>query len=165
MAGMGTPIIAAVNGLAAGAAVSIALACDLRVVDENATFQTPFVNVGLVPDAGATWILPRMVGMAKASAMMLLGQPLTASEALAAGLINEVCTSVEVLERAFKMARGIANASSTVGVTRQLVQNGLGRSLEEQLEAEATAQLLAHHAPDFAEARQAFAEKRKPRFW
>ncbi|MBA3741465.1 enoyl-CoA hydratase-related protein [Sporichthya sp.] len=162
--GLQKPLVAAVNGVAAGAGVSLALACDLRVAAATATFRLAFVNVGLVPDAGATWLLPRIVGTARASEMALLGRAVQAEEALAWGLVNRVVPDGETLGQALELAHAVAALSSSVGAIRRLLHESADRTLEEQLDAEATTQGLAQYGPDYAEARQAFKEKRKPRF-
>lgn len=164
LAGYSTPLVAAVNGVAAGAAVSLALACDLRIAAETASFRMSFVQVGLVPDAGSTWMLPRAVGTARAAEMMLLGRPVTAGEALTWGLVSEMTEPGALGARALDVAGAMAALSSSVGATRRLLHQGAGGALGEQLDREATAQGIAQRGPDFAEARQAFAEKRKPRF-
>lgn len=156
---MCTPVIAAVNGVAAGVGVSIALACDLCVASESASFEVPFVKLGLVPDGGITWWLPRLIGSTRAGRMLLLGRPLEARDALACGLVNEVVPADRTLSRALELARELAEASSLVGVTRRLLCEGAMRTLEEQLEAEAEAQAVALKGPEFAEARQAFARR------
>lgn len=161
---LGTPVVAAVNGVTAGAGVSLALACDFRVAAETAAFQLSFVKVGLVPDAGATWLLPRLIGAACAAEMALLGRPVPAPEALTWGLVNEVTEGQMVRDRAVEVAAQLATLSSSVGATRQLLNQSFERSLREQLDAEATAQGKAQHSPDYREARRAFAEKRTPRF-
>jgi 2-(1,2-epoxy-1,2-dihydrophenyl)acetyl-CoA isomerase len=159
-----TPTIAAVNGVAAGAAVSLALACDLRVADENAYFQLSFTKVGLIPDAGLTWMLPRVVGTARAMEMALLAESVSAATAADWGLINEVTPAGRCLDRALAVAERIASLSSTVGETRNLLWSSLSCTLEEQLDAEAETQGVVQHGHDFIEVRRAFREKRAPIF-
>ncbi|MFF2847672.1 enoyl-CoA hydratase/isomerase family protein [Streptomyces sp. NPDC058001] len=161
---LGTPVVAAVNGVAAGAAVSLALACDLRIASESASFQLSFVKVGLVPDAGATWLLPRAVGAGRAAEMALLGRSVPADEALAWGLVNEVTPADTVRERALAVAADLAALSRSVGTTRQLLNRSFDIGLGDQLDREASAQGRAQHGADYLEARRAFAEKRAPRF-
>lgn len=165
MVGLSTPLVAAVNGVAAGAAVSLALACDLRVAAEGASFQLSFVRVGLVPDAGATWLLPRAVGSTRAAEMALLGRPVNAADADRFGLVNEVASDGQCLARATELARTLAELSSSVGTTRRLLHRAHTTELDDQLDAEATAQGVAQRGPDYQEARRAFAEKRRPRFY
>lgn len=159
-----TPLVAAVNGVAAGAGVSLALACDLRIASRSADFRLAFVKVGLVPDAGATWLLPRLVGTGRALDMALSGRSVPAEEALGWGLVNEVVADGAALDRALEVARLVAAQSSSTGAIRALVHGSADRTLAEQLDAEASAQGLAQHHPDYAEARAAFRERRKPEF-
>jgi 2-(1,2-epoxy-1,2-dihydrophenyl)acetyl-CoA isomerase len=161
---LGTPVVAAINGVTAGAGVSLALACDFRIAAETAAFQLSFVKVGLVPDAGATWLLPRLIGAARAAEMALLGRSVPASEALTWGLVNEVTDVQAVRDRAIEVAAHLATLSASIGAIRQLLNQSFERSLGEQLDSEATAQGKAQHSPDYQETRRAFAEKRTPRF-
>lgn len=164
MAGLGTPLVAAVNGVAAGAGMALSLACDLRVAAAGATFRMAFVAVGLVPDAGATWLLPRAIGSARAAEMALTGRPVDSSEALAWGLVNEVAPDRDVLARALEVGRSVAVQASSTGAIRRLLHGGSDGTLEQALEAELIAQVAAQRGPDYAEARAAFAAKRRPRF-
>jgi 2-(1,2-epoxy-1,2-dihydrophenyl)acetyl-CoA isomerase len=160
-----TPLIAAINGVSAGAAVALALACDLRIADEDAYFQVSFTKVGLVPDAGLTWLLPRAIGSTRAMEMAMLAQRVDASKALDWGLVNEVSPRGGSLARALEVAENVAKLSSdAVGMTRNLLWSSASRSLEEQLDHEATNQGIAQHGEDFAEVRAAFRENRKPDF-
>lgn len=154
-----TPVVAAVNGLAAGAGFSIALACDLRVVAESASFQLSFVRIGLVPDAGATWFLTRAVGATRANEIALLARKVRASEALAWGLVNEVIGDDEVLTRAVAVAEELAALTASVGATKQLLLEAGDRDLAGQLDAEATAQGVAQHSEDFVRIREEFRRK------
>lgn len=164
MVAMDTPLVAAVNGVAAGAGFSLTLACDLRVASTLASFQLSFVKVGLVPDAGSTWLLPRAVGLTRAMEIGLLGRRVDAQEALGWNLVNEVATANEIQDRARSLAAELAGLSAAVGPIRKLIRGGLGTDLAEQLEREARAQGAAQHHPHYAEARAAFREKRQPRF-
>lgn len=159
-----TPTVAAVNGLAAGAAVSLALACDLRIADAAAYFQVSFTRVGLVPDAGLTWLLPRAVGSTRASQMALLAESIDAETSLAWGLVNETADNGTTLDRALTVATRLAELSSTVVDTRILLGSSTSRTLAEQLDAEASAQGIAQHGADFREVRAAYRERRKPTF-
>ncbi|GAA4491277.1 2-(1,2-epoxy-1,2-dihydrophenyl)acetyl-CoA isomerase PaaG [Rhodococcus olei] len=158
------PVVAAINGVAAGAAVSIAAACDLRIASENARFQLSFTRVGLVPDAGATWLLPRLIGHGRASEMALLAEPVDAQTALDWGLVNKVVAADSVVAHAVAVATTLASRSSSVGPTKELLRTGWERVLDEQLVLEAQWQGRLQHEPDFAEARTAFVEKRPPSF-
>lgn len=162
---MSTPLIAAVNGPAAGAGFSLALAADLRLASPDASFSLSFVKVGLVPDAGATWLLPRTVGSTRAAEIALLGRKVSAEQALAWNLVNEVVPAVELLDRACELAAELAAVSASVGPIRRLLTDSFGVDLPTQLDAEATAQGHAQHHPHYAEAKLAFHEKRSPRFW
>jgi 2-(1,2-epoxy-1,2-dihydrophenyl)acetyl-CoA isomerase len=160
----GTPLVAAVNGVSAGAGVSLCLACDIRVAAATATFRMAFVRVGLVPDAGATWLLPRAVGPARAAEMALTGRAVSAAEAHSWGLVNEVSPDSDALPRALEMARLIAAQSSSTGAIRQLLRGAVDSTLEEALEAEVVTQIAAQQGPDWSEAVAAFAAKRPPQF-
>ncbi|MGY4101863.1 enoyl-CoA hydratase/isomerase family protein [Nocardia sp. R16R-3T] len=161
---MGTPVVAAINGVAAGAGLSIALATDIRIASESAGFALSFVKVGLVPDAGATWLLPRAIGSARAAELALTGRKITAHTALEWNLVNEVVAAESVLTRAEQVAAEIATLAASVGQTRKLLHASFEVDLSTQLDAEATAQGLAQHHPHYAEGRQAFRDKRTPRF-
>src|SRR6266508_498574 len=164
MAGLGTPLVAAVNGVAAGAGMAISLACDLRVAAVGASFRMAFVAVGLVPDTGATWLLPRAIGTARAAEMALTGRPVDAAEALAWGLVNEVVPDSDLLARALEVGRSVAAQASSTGAIRRLLHGGADGTFEQALEGELVAQVTAQRGPDYAEARAAFAAKRRPRF-
>ena len=158
------PVVAAINGIAAGAAVSIAAACDLRIASENARFQLSFTRVGLVPDAGATWLLPRLIGHGRAGEMALLAEPVEAQTALDWGLVNKVVAADTVVAHAVEVAATLASRSSSVGPTKKLLRTGWERTLDEHLVLEAHWQGRLQHEPDYAEAKTAFAEKRSPSF-
>lgn len=165
LASMDTPIIAAVNGPAAGAGFSLALNADFRLASTKASFSMSFVKVGLVPDAGATWLLPRIVGTTRATEIALLGRKVTAQQALAWNLVNELHPAEDLLWHATALAAELAALSASVGPIRQLLRAGRSVDLATQLDAEATAQGRAQQHPHYAEAKQAFVEKRAPRFW
>jgi len=161
---MDTPVIAAVNGVAAGAGFSLALAADLRLASESAAFALSFVKVGLVPDAGATWLLPRAVGSTRAAEIALLGRKISATQALAWGLVNELVPTDDLDQRAREVAAELASVSASVGPIRRLLASSWSVDLPTQLDAEATAQGTAQHHPHYREARLAFSEKRPPRY-
>ncbi len=154
------PVIAAVNGPAAGAGASIALACDLRVASTSAWFELPFVKIGLVPDAGATWHLPRILGSARAAEVALLGDRVSAEQALAWGLVTRIVEDAGLLDEAAELAERCASLSTSVGATKALLREAADRPLDEHLELEAIAQGQAQRSPDYAEARAAFAKSR-----
>jgi 2-(1,2-epoxy-1,2-dihydrophenyl)acetyl-CoA isomerase len=164
MRAMEIPLVAAVNGPAVGAAVGLALACDLRVAARGASFLLPFTGIGLVPDAGTTWMLPRAVGATRAAEMCLTGRAVPADEALSWGLVNAIADDGEVVPAAVALAQTVAARSTSVGAARQLLLTSGERTFSEQLDAEATAQGIAGREPDFADARQAFVERRPPQF-
>ncbi|MFJ9390472.1 enoyl-CoA hydratase/isomerase family protein [Nocardioides sp. NPDC101246] len=165
MTEMSTPIVAAVNGVAAGAGFSLTLGADLRIASAEASFSLSFVKVGLVPDAGATWLLPRLVGATRAAEIALLGRKVTAAQAESWGLVNEVVDADHVLTRAREVATELAGLSASVGTIRRLLREAWSTNLDQQLDAEATAQGDSQRHPHYAEAKQAFSEKRAPRFW
>ena len=158
------PLVAAVNGVAAGVGVSLALACDLVVAAESAYFLLAFRRIGLVPDGGATWMLPRMVGKARAMELMLLGEKLPAKTALDWGLINRCVADAEVLPTALELAGALANGPASLGLTRNLVWQALDAEWHLQVEAEAYAQGDAARTEDAREGIVAFLEKRPAEF-
>ena len=159
------PVLAAVNGAAAGAGLSLACACDLRVAAESAAFVPAFVNVGLVPDTGGSWLVPRLLGYARAFEWMCSGRKIGAEEALAWGLVSEVTPAEEVLPRAQERAAALAALPTrAIAMTKRLFERAGSSRLEEQLELEAQLQVAATRTEDFAEGVAAFLEKREPRF-
>jgi len=158
------PIVSAVNGVAAGVGVSLALACDLVVAAESAYFLLAFRRIGLVPDGGATWMLPRLVGKARAMELMLLGEKLPAASALQWGLINRCVPDADVMTTAMELASALANGPASLGMTRNLVWEALDAEWHLQLEAEAYAQGDAGRTADAAEGVMAFVEKRPAQF-
>lgn len=164
MTGQSTPLVAAVNGVAAGAGASLSFACDLRIAAESASFRLAFVGVGLVPDAGATWLLPRLIGAGRATEVSLLGRPVSSAEAQQWGLVSRTVPDEQCVAAATEVASTLAHASGSVGSIRRLLQGSQARDLSSQLEAEAAAQQAASAGDDYAEARAAFRDKRKPRF-
>ena len=162
---MEKPVIAAVNGVAAGAGCSLALACDLRIASEHAKFIEVFVNVGLVPDSASTWVLPRLVGLGRAMDMCLTGRPVGAEEALAIGLVNQVVPAGELEDATAKVAARLASLpGKALSLTKRLLNQSFEATLEDQLEAEAFAQETAGLTDDHFEGVTAFLEKRKPQF-
>lgn len=158
------PTVSAVNGVAAGVGVSLALACDLTVAAESAYFLLAFRRIGLVPDGGATWILPRLVGKARAMELMLLGEKLQAKTAAEWGLINKCVPDAEVMPAALEYARALAEGPASLAMTRALVWDSLDSAWHEQLEAEAFAQGDAQRTHDSREGVMAFLEKRPAKF-
>lgn len=159
------PVIAAVNGAAVGAGLSYALACDRRIAAASARFAAVFVRRGLVPDCGITYYLPRLVGLARATDLLLTGRMIDAPEALAMGLVDEVCPDEELAERAQAYAASLARgASVAVELTRRAVRRSFERGLEDAIAFESWAQRVAQSTDDVKEGVRAFLEKREPRF-
>jgi len=159
------PVVAAVNGVAAGAGASLAFACDLRIAAEGASFVLAFGRIGLAPDTGATWTLPRLVGAARAAEIALLGDAVGASDALRVGLVSRVVPAAELNAEAAALAGRLADlAPGAVAATKRLLAGAFERDLDAALEAEAEAQAGAGSHPDHAEGLAAFIEKRPPRF-
>lgn len=158
------PIIAAVNGVAAGAGVSLALACDLRVAATSARFQLSFAKIGLMPDAGLTWLLPRVVGLGRANELAFLGGNLSATEAKDWGLVNQVSEDGEALADAIAIARRFAELSVSVASIKQAHHRALEADLTSQLDFEADTQGWLQQQPDFDEATKAFTAKRPAMF-
>jgi len=157
------PVIAAVNGPCAGAGLSLAAACDIRIAADNATFVPGFIGIGLVPDSGGSWFVHRLLGFARAFEWMTSNRKLTAAEAQAWGLVSEVTDDLPA--RATELAATYAALPTRgVGLTKQLFEHAFTASLEEQLELEAALQQEATETADFAEGVAAFLEKRPPRF-
>ncbi len=159
------PVIAAVNGAAAGAGLSFACACDIRLASDAASFVPAFINVGLVPDSGGTYFVVELLGYARAFGWMTSGRKLTAAEALEWGLVSEVVEGDALAERAAEIAaRYAAMPTRGVGMTKRLFSEAARNRLEEQLELEAELQTAATQTNDFREGVAAFLEKRKPDF-
>ncbi len=159
------PVLAAVNGAAAGAGLSLACACDLRIASEEATFVPAFVNVGLVPDSGASFFVTRLLGYARAFEWLSSGRRLPAQEALAWGLAGELVEADGLGDRAAEVAASLAAMPTrAVGMTKRLLARAASATLEEQLEWEAQLQAAAAGTDDFREGVAAFLEKRPPDF-
>jgi 2-(1,2-epoxy-1,2-dihydrophenyl)acetyl-CoA isomerase len=159
------PILAAINGVAAGAGASLAMACDLRVAADTASFALAFGQVGLVPDSGATWFLPRLVGGTRASELALLGDSVTADDALRLGLVGRVVPAGDLLTEARELAvRLAAGAPRAMALTKRALAGTWDRDLEGALEYEAHLQDMAGRTNDHREGMAAFLEKRPPRF-
>jgi 2-(1,2-epoxy-1,2-dihydrophenyl)acetyl-CoA isomerase len=159
------PVIAAVNGVAAGAGANLALACDVVVAKDSAAFIQAFSKIGLVPDSGGTYFLPRLVGMQRASALMLLGNKVSAAEAVQMGMIYKAFADESFDGEVAKLAAKLA-ALPTKGLayTKQLLNSTFGNDLAQQLRAEGDYQLRAGHTADYREGVAAFLEKRQPTF-
>jgi 2-(1,2-epoxy-1,2-dihydrophenyl)acetyl-CoA isomerase len=159
------PIIAAVNGVAAGAGMSLALACDYRIASDSASFIQAFVKIGLVPDSGSTWMLPRLIGMTRALDMMLTGRRVNAEEALQYGIVNQVVPAAELIDTVYQLAAEFAAAPTrSIGLIKQAVEFASNSTLQEALDKEAELQDVAGKTTDHAEGVAAFLEKRPPQF-
>ena len=159
------PVVAAVNGPCAGAGCSLALSADIVIAGRSAYFLQAFVNIGLIPDAGATWLLPRLAGRARAMEVMLLGERLPADKALEWGLISRVVEDEFLIEEAVLLATTLARGPTrALGLIRQLARNAEQLTLSEALAAERVAQKAAGETADFKAAVMAFSQKRQPTF-
>jgi 2-(1,2-epoxy-1,2-dihydrophenyl)acetyl-CoA isomerase len=159
------PVIAAVNGPAVGIGCSLALACDLIWAAESAIFGLAFVNIGLVPDGGSTFLVPAAVGKARALEMALLGQPISAEQALDWGLINKVVPDDKLIEEARSLAKRLAaGPTRSYANSKRALNNSVLKIMEEQLDLEAQIQSEMAGTADFTEGVQAFVEKRDPVF-
>ena len=160
------PVIGAINGLAAGAGASIILSTDLKICSETAKFVNAFVRVGLVPDSGMTYFLPRVMGYAKALEHMWLAKPIAADAALACGLVNKVVPAEQVLAEANLLAAELVRMPPlALALTKRAVNRSLeAASLEGQMEYEAQLQEILGKTTDHAEGVSAFIEKRQPKF-
>ena len=159
------PVMGAVNGVAAGAGASIALACDHRIVSDKAKFSLAFIKVGLVPDSGGVWFLAKMIGEARAMELATSARPVDATEALALGLVNEVVELEGFETRWREVANELANGPTRAyALTKALVHDASERALDAQLEAEVQAQSVAGRTADHLEGVDAFLNKRTARF-
>lgn len=159
------PVVAAINGVAAGAGVSVALACDYRVMTEEARLILAFASVGLVPDSGATWLLAKYLGVGRALSLALTGEPLGAADSQALGLVNRVCPAAELAKVTREMALSFASGPTLAfGLIKRLIWSAGEAPLRSHLEAEADAQSAAGRSADHLEGVRAFLEKRPPQF-
>jgi 2-(1,2-epoxy-1,2-dihydrophenyl)acetyl-CoA isomerase len=159
------PVIAAVNGVAAGAGVSLAAACDIRIAAEEARFTQAFVKIGLIPDSGGTWLLPRIIGYARALELSITGEVIDAATALDIGLVNRVVAGDALGKEVGGLAARLAGMpTAAIGETKSLLREALGLDLEAALRAEAEAQARMGQTDDHLAGVLAFAEKREPRF-
>ncbi len=159
------PVVAAVNGVAAGAGANIALACDIVVANEKASFIQAFSGIGLVPDSGGTFFLPRLIGFQKATALAMLGDKVSANDAEKMGMIYQVFPADEFEEKAYSLALRLANMPTKgLALTKKLFNASLNNNLQEQLNMESKLQIEASETEDYHEGVQAFIEKRKPVF-
>jgi 2-(1,2-epoxy-1,2-dihydrophenyl)acetyl-CoA isomerase len=161
---MPVPLVTAVNGAAAGVGCSLALLGDLIVAGESAYFLQAFRRIGLVPDGGSTYLLPRAIGRARAMEMALLGEKVNALQALEWGLINRIAADAELMETAMRLARALADGPASLGLTRQIIWASLESDWTGQLHRERLAQKAAGKTADFTEGVSAFLQKRPAKF-
>lgn len=159
------PVVCAVNGVAAGAGANLAFACDLVVAAEDASFVQSFSKIGLVPDTSGTFFLPRLIGAARATALMFLGDKVTAKKALDWGMIYEVVPPTVLMDTALALAKQLASMPTrSFALTKRALNASYGNDLRSQLELEEEMQRQAGRTSDFAEGVRAFLEKRKPTY-
>ena len=159
------PVVCAVNGVAAGAGANLALACDVVLAADTASFVQAFSKIGLIPDTGGTFFLPRLVGLARATALAFFGDKLAAADAQAMGMIYRVVEATRLLDEARVIARRLATQPTRgFGLTKRAFNQSLANDLDAQLEVEAELQAEAARTADFAEGVRAFLEKRQPSF-
>lgn len=159
------PVIALVNGVAAGAGANIALSCDVVLAAASASFIQAFSKIGLIPDSGGTFFLPRLVGFQRASALMMTGDKVTATDALQMGMVYKVLADESSMEEALKTAAGLAAMpTKALGLTKRLLNDSLFNTHDKQLAAEGRVQVEAASTYDYSEGVNAFLEKRKPVF-
>jgi 2-(1,2-epoxy-1,2-dihydrophenyl)acetyl-CoA isomerase len=165
MRGLDQPIVGAINGVAAGAGASLAFACDIRLAAEAASFILAFGRIGLIPDSGATWFLPRLVGPAKAAELALIGEPLSAVDAERFGLVARIVPNDALAAEARAVATRLADlAPIALAQTKRALERGWSTGLDMALEEEAYRQGIAGATADHAEGLAAFLDKRPPRF-
>jgi enoyl-CoA hydratase/carnithine racemase len=162
---MDKPVIAAVNGAAVGAGCEIAVACDFRIASEKARFGEVWINIGCVPAMGGMFLLPRLVGLAKATELILTGEIIDAKEAFRIGLVNKVVMPPDLARAAGELARSLARGPArAIAAAKALLNRGLDSNLPAELEATVHAQIMCFTTRDFAEGVRALGEKRPPRF-
>ena len=166
IANLPKPVICAINGVAAGAGISLCLACDYRIASESATLTEVFINVGLVPDSGSSFFLPRLVGYAKAFEMCVTGDRITAREAKQIGLVNKVVSGNSILKKPAELIAGnfAAKPTKAIGMIKNILNKSFESSLDEILDEESRNQEIAGNTEDFREGINSFLEKRKPVF-
>ena len=165
MVGTEKPIIGAINGVAAGAGCGVALATDLRIASDRASFMLAFSRIGLIPDSGVNWLLPRLVGHARAYQMAVTAEKIGAEKALAWGLVNDVVPHAQLEEAVVTLARSLAGGATVAfGLTKRAMWKGWHTDLDEALEYEAHLQQIAARSADFQEGVAAFLEKRPAQF-
>ncbi|WP_156290610.1 enoyl-CoA hydratase-related protein [Oceanobacillus salinisoli] len=165
LASVEKPTIAAINGAAAGAGFSLAIACDFRIASEKASFIQAFINIGLIPDSGSLYYLPRIVGIAKAMELTILGEKLQASEAKHYGLVTKVVAGESLDEETQQFAEKLANKpTKAIGLIKRYLQKSYETPLTQMLDYEANGQKIAGQTKDYSEGVKAFFEKRIPEY-
>jgi 2-(1,2-epoxy-1,2-dihydrophenyl)acetyl-CoA isomerase len=158
------PVVTAINGIAAGAGMSLALSGDIRIAGRSASFLQAFARIGLVPDCGSSWLLPRMIGMARAMELSLLAERLPAETALSWGLINRMEDDADLMPKAMEVASGLAAGPKSLGLIRRMYWESMDNRYSDQLDLEAKLQSQAGLTRDYQEGVAAFREKRPARF-
>lgn len=159
------PVVAAINGVAAGAGANIALACDITIAAHSASFIQAFSKIGLIPDSGGTFFLPRLIGFQRASALMMLADRVSAADAATMGMIYRACPDEQLLDEALKTATQLSQMPTIgLGLAKKALNASLYNDLPTQLALEEELQVQAGQTADFAEGVQAFLEKRTPQF-
>jgi len=159
------PVVAAINGVAAGAGANIALSCDVVIASENASFIQAFSKIGLIPDSAGTFFLPRLIGFQKASALMMLGDKISAEVAEKLGMVYKVVSAETLEEETNNTAHVLANMpTKALGLTKRLLNQSMSNTLGEQLAMESKLQIESANSDDYKEGVSAFVEKRKPNF-
>jgi 2-(1,2-epoxy-1,2-dihydrophenyl)acetyl-CoA isomerase len=159
------PVVCAVHGSAAGAGASVALACDITLAAESAKFSQAFIRIGLIPDSGVTWMLPRLAGPARARAMAMLGDPITGAEAAAMGLIHRAVPEGNLMAEAEAICARLARLpAQALAATKRVLDAAESNTLDAQLDLEAKLQQELGRSHDYAEGVNAFAQKRPPHF-
>ena len=159
------PVVGAVNGVAAGAGANIALACDITIASDKASFLQAFVKIGLIPDSGGTYLLPRLIGWQRAAALMMLGEKISAEEAAQMGMIYKVFPHDSFATEAYAIAERLAQLpTAAIGLTKRALNYSFTNDLDKQLAIEEQLQTSAGLTADYQEGVQAFIEKRKPKF-
>jgi len=159
------PVVAAVNGVAAGAGASIALCCDIVVATESASFIQAFSKIGLIPDSAGTFFLPRLVGLQKATALMMTAESISANDAEKMGMIYKVFSDESFVEKSWNLVSKLSQMPTKgLGLTKRLLNESYNNNLEQQLDMEDKCQSIAGETNDFKEGVQSFLEKRKPDF-
>lgn len=159
------PVVCMVNGIAAGAAANIAIACDITIASKEASFVQSFSKIGLIPDSGGTYFLPRLIGLQRTAALMMTAEKISADEALQIGLIYKVTSSERLIDETMKLARTLAEMpTKALGMIKKALNNTFSNDLNAQLSLEAELQDLAGRTGDYNEGIRAFLEKRKPEF-